>query len=69
MDETDVASANEEVNRANAIYLASKLCKRPEPTGECLNPKCGELVEPPRLFCNSDCSTEFERQIRRKGRQ
>lgn len=31
-------------------------------TGECLNPLCGEELEPPKLFCGPDCAREHARR-------
>lgn len=32
-----------------------------EPEGECLNPRCGEPLDPPRLFCGPTCAQEHAR--------
>jgi hypothetical protein len=35
---------------------------QPVATGECLNPLCGEELEPPKLFCGPDCAREHARR-------
>jgi hypothetical protein len=35
-----------------------------EATGECLNPLCGEDLDPPRLFCGPSCAQEHARRCK-----
>jgi hypothetical protein len=35
---------------------------QPVATGECLNPLCGEPLDPPQLFCGPQCAREHARR-------
>lgn len=66
MDELDRARHYQD--KMNEAALSQR---KPEPglayMGECHN--CGEAVEEPKRFCDSDCSREWEElQARRAGR-
>lgn len=60
-DNLDIAAEREEIDRN--IAMATKRPVGPEPTGECLH--CGEAVEDPRRWCNSDCRDAWEKGQRR----
>ena len=64
MDELDISAEREQIER-ESLVAAVRRRQGPclLPVGECY--ACGELVERPRLFCDSDCATSWER---RRGR-
>ena len=68
MDVIDRASQEEEnILKAN-IAAAKRKTFHLEPDGTCQF--CSEKVEGAKLFCNQDCSTDYEReqsQLRRSG--
>lgn len=63
MDELDIAAEREHIERD---YLIGAARRRSGPSllpvGECH--ACGEEVELPRLFCDSDCAGVWERRRR-----
>ncbi len=63
-DTFDQASETEALTLSAA--LAAQAAKaaastKLEPTGECLNPICGEPVDEPRLFCGPKCAQGYAR--------
>jgi hypothetical protein len=64
-DTFDQAQATEALETDAALraqQLRAALAPRVDPTGECLNPLCGEPVESPKLFCNANCAQEHARR-------
>ncbi len=60
-DQFDQAQRIDELMRDSARAAQQKQAARTPPavpTGECLNPLCGEPVGPPKLFCNSGCAAQ-----------
>ena len=60
-DEADIAAGQEEL----ALQAALKVRRptAPPPTGECLF--CGEEIEPPQRWCDTDCRDSWERRVDR----
>ncbi len=70
MDVIDVASEQEAVMLSAQIQQASKTRNKITPKGKCHF--CDEDAEEQKLFCNSDCSSDYEkeqRMLQRKGRE
>lgn len=68
MDVIDRASIEEENILKSHLVVARKNKFHLEPTGYCRY--CDEKVEGAKLFCNCDCSTDYEKeqaQLRRSG--
>lgn len=61
---TDIFDRASELEEADRAALIAAACKptgpKLQPNGECH--ECGEPVEAPRIFCNSDCAKEFARR-------
>lgn len=63
-DPFDQASATEALTLSVALEAQQRRAAatpRPDPTGECLNPLCGEPVAAPRLFCGQNCAAVHAR--------
>lgn len=58
-DPVDKASQVEEEMRQRSIEAARTQQVRVKPTGYCHN--CAEAVEQPKLFCDPECSEDYER--------
>ena len=54
-DEADKAEHQEEMARQAALMVRHRV--GPRPTGFCLN--CGELIEPPLRWCDSECREDW----------
>lgn len=68
MDVIDRASQEEENILIANIAAAKRKTLHLEPTGKCHF--CDEIVEGKKLFCNQDCSSDYDReqtQLRRSG--
>lgn len=64
-DQFDQAQATEALETEAALrahQLRAAAAEKVEPTGECLNPLCGEPLDPPQLFCGSQCAREHARR-------
>ena len=63
-DVLDIASFLEAEEVSNAIkYAQSKLLEKSiEPIGKCYN--CGEHVDASKLFCDKDCTDDYETRMR-----
>ena len=63
MEELDIASERSELERE---ALVNAVRRRPgsglQPCGACY--WCQEVIRYPKLFCDSDCSTDWERRRR-----
>lgn len=67
-DEADIAAEMDELRRQMAIAACSR-APRLLPKGSCWF--CDEPLPPPRKFCDSDCSSDYELEqaaITRAGR-
>lgn len=61
-DQFDQATETEALSLSAALAAqAARAANAPkvEPTGECLNPLCGEPLAHPRLFCGANCAAEY----------
>jgi hypothetical protein len=65
-----MADLFDQAQETDALLVSSALAAQraraastaqPDPTGECLNPLCGEPLDMPRLFCGPKCATEHAR--------
>lgn len=54
-DEADKAEQQEELARQAALIVRHRV--GPRPNGRCLN--CGELIEPPLRWCDSECREDW----------
>jgi hypothetical protein len=66
-DTFDQAQEREAIENATAVRIQQARAAKheePSPTGECMNPLCGEPVESPKLFCNSRCAQEHARRVK-----
>lgn len=62
MDDVDHANDRAEAERDRLAKLASAhAAHRMQPTGQCAY--CGEDVEAPKLFCDIECSRDYDRAI------
>jgi hypothetical protein len=61
-DHAQATEALETDAALRAQQLRAALAEKVQPTGECLNPLCGEPLDPPQLFCNSQCAREHARR-------
>lgn len=62
----EIDQANTLQDQALAVALADQQkaaasFTRPQPTGWCLNPLCGDDVNADQLFCNSTCAQAWEK--------
>ena len=65
MDEIDRAQHQEQMYRDIAIAAAKRQPKNTiSPTGYCHN--CGEEVDNPKLFCDGNCASEWEKTNKQK---
>lgn len=60
MDDIDIAQAQEEWFRSQALQKARRGRTDIYPTGHCWN--CEEEVDHPRLFCDKDCERDHARR-------
>jgi len=61
-DAAQEAEARETAHALAAQQARAASAPKLEATGECLNPLCGEELEPPRLFCGPSCAQEHARR-------
>lgn len=64
-DEFDRAQELDALAVTSAMNLQRKLAAaapKLTATGECLNPLCGEPLDPPQLFCGPQCAQEHARR-------
>lgn len=65
-DVLDVASflESEQINNSIKIAQANLMAKKISPKGKCHN--CGEKVDAKKLFCDKDCTEDYELRLRSK---
>lgn len=66
-DEADQANRIADLERESMIARARAAAATrasPVPTGECR--ACSEPVDPPKLFCDATCSSEWSRRAQRR---
>jgi hypothetical protein len=61
-DHAQATEALETDAALRAQQMRAALAEKVQPTGECLNPLCGEPLDPPQLFCGPKCAREHARR-------
>lgn len=66
MDDVDRAAERQaRINETASAHRKPVLAIKPQGTCHA----CEELVDDPKLFCNSECADEYEWMLRQRGRR
>jgi hypothetical protein len=63
-DQAQDGEARENEAAMRAQRVRAEMAEPTKATGECLNPLCGEPLDPPQLFCGPNCAREHARRVK-----